>query len=67
MIPVDVLLSELWNVNPSFIIVYNHITRKTCVFENEIEVSSADTIDMAVLRAWNKVFGPLIDERNYNA
>lgn len=51
------MLAELWQVNPSFTIVYNKNTRKTYLMEGNIEVSSGDHIDMAIRRAWIKVFG----------
>lgn len=57
MTPLSVMLAELWQVNPSFVIVYDEKTRKTCLMEGDIEVSSGDHIDSAILRAWNKVFG----------
>lgn len=67
MTPLSVLYAELMRVNPSFIIVYDKNTLKTCFMEGEIAVSEADNIDMAILRAWNKVFGrKLIDGKQYN-
>ncbi len=63
MIPVGTLLAELWQVNPSFIIVFDKESRKTKLMEGEIEVGCGDNIDSAILRAWNKVFGSIIKER----
>lgn len=57
MTPVSKLLSELFSVNPSFIIVYNKNNKKTCLIEGEFEVSAEDTLDQAILCAWIKVFG----------
>lgn len=58
------MLQELWQVNPSFVIVYNQKTRKTCIMEGDIEVSSEDHIDSAIMRAWNKIFGMKAKEVN---
>lgn len=57
MTPISTLYAELMEINPSFIILYDKNTRKTCLMEGEIAVSSEDNIDMAILRAWNKIFG----------
>lgn len=65
MPPLGVLLAELWQVNPSFVIVYDKESRKTCLMEGDIEVSSGDNIDTAIFRAWKKIFGIL--EREFNA
>lgn len=62
MTPLSVMLAELWQVNPSFMIVYNTNTRKTCIIEGEIEVSSEDTLDVAILCAWFKIFGKGINK-----
>lgn len=63
MTPVSVMLSELWDINPSFIIVYDKESRKTCLMEGEFEVGSGDNIDSAIYRAWNKIFGKLEREK----
>ncbi len=57
MTPLSVLYAELMQVNPSFIILYDQTKRKTCIMEGNIAVSEEDNIDMAILRAWNKIFG----------
>lgn len=68
MTPVSTMLAELWQVNPRFAIVFDQKTRKTCLMEGEIAVSEEDNLDMAILRAWNKVFGKDIikNGRAYN-
>jgi hypothetical protein len=64
MTPLGILYSELMQINPSFVILYNQKTRKTCLMEGEIAVSEEDNLDMAILRAWNKIFGKRKDLGN---
>lgn len=67
MTPVSVLLDELWQLYPSFIILFDRNSRKTCLMDGDITISEEDSVDRAILKAWMKYFGPNIERRVIDA
>jgi hypothetical protein len=57
MPPMGTLLAELWKLNPSFIIVFDRNSRKTCVMEGDSTITEEDHIDGAIYKAWMRYFG----------